>query len=182
MFAMTARAPADITNGARFDSPGRSAAKPWVVELINVQCPIGARFQNRPSRIPLKKSRPVGASKSFVVRQPRADRPGLSNLAPLGLGRRCPTMKHVLLKLATCVSISNVSLASDDDDEEAQPGLVARYAAGDKTIDRIDRDVQFAWGAGNPDARLPTGGFSGRWTGQILIRTEGKHAFHLYLS
>jgi mono/diheme cytochrome c family protein len=83
--------------------------------------------------------------------------------------------------LALCASITQSALAADDDDEEAQPGLAARYTAGDKAVDRIDRDVQFVWGAGSPDARLPAGGFSARWTGQILIRSEGKHAFHLYL-
>src|SRR5262245_28348998 len=95
---------------------------------------------------------------------------------------RCSTFITILLLLlALCDSTPSVALAADDDDEEAQPGLVARYTAGDKTIDRIDRDVQFAWGTGSPDARLPAGGFAARWTGQLLIRTDGKHAFHLYL-
>src|SRR5262245_55171615 len=119
MLLRPARAPAGSPNVARFDSQGRSAAKPWVVGLISGQSPIGARFQNRTSTIAAKESRPDGASKLFVVRQPRAKRPGLSNLAPWGLVRRCSTIKILLLLLATCVSISNVSLAADDDDEDA---------------------------------------------------------------
>ncbi|MGE5194837.1 MAG: PA14 domain-containing protein, partial [Deltaproteobacteria bacterium] len=76
---------------------------------------------------------------------------------------------------------SSASAADDDDDEDFHPGLVAQYTAGHRTIDRIDHDVQFVWAARSPDARLPAGRFSAHWTGQILIRTEGKHAFHLYL-
>src|SRR6266481_1126368 len=67
------------------------------------------------------------------------------------------TFKILLLLLALCASTKNVALAADDDDEDSQPGLVARYTAGDKTIDRIDRDVQFVWGTGSPNARLPAG-------------------------
>src|SRR5262249_43106605 len=95
---------------------------------------------------------------------------------------RCSTFKNLILFLAICPSTAGAALAAADHDHEAaQTGLAARYTAGDKTINRIDRDVQFMWGTGSPDARLRAGDFSARWTGQILIRTEGKHAFHLYL-
>lgn len=82
----------------------------------------------------------------------------------------------LLLWSGTCV------LAADDEDEDFIPGLVAHYAAGEKTVDRIDRDVQFDWDAQSPDSRLPVGPFSGAWKGKLLIRTEGKHAFQLYLN
>ncbi len=71
---------------------------------------------------------------------------------------------------------------ADEEDDDFIPGLAAHYTAGDKTIDRIDRDVQFDWGAHSPDVRLPAGSFSATWTGKLLIRSEGKHAFHLYLN
>ncbi len=71
---------------------------------------------------------------------------------------------------------------ADDDDDDFIPGLVARYTVGTKSVDHIDRDVQFDWSVHSPDSRLPTGSFSATWTGKLLIRTEGKHAFHLYLN
>ncbi|MBI3864671.1 MAG: c-type cytochrome, partial [Planctomycetia bacterium] len=70
----------------------------------------------------------------------------------------------------------------DDEDDDFIPGLVARYTAEAKTVDRIDRDVQFDWGADSPDVRLPAGPFSATWTGKLLIRTDGRHAYHLYLN
>ncbi len=85
-----------------------------------------------------------------------------------------------LLAWALCFPISTAT-AADDDDEDSPPGLVARYTAGEKSIERIDRDLQFVWGTHAPDTRLPAGPFSAQWTGKLLIRAEGKHAFHLYL-
>ncbi|MFN0053383.1 MAG: c-type cytochrome [Planctomycetales bacterium] len=67
------------------------------------------------------------------------------------------------------------------DDEELSPGLVARYVAGDRQIERIDRALAWTWDDSVPDQRLPAGPFSARWIGRILISSEGKHAFHLYL-
>lgn len=70
---------------------------------------------------------------------------------------------------------------AEDDDEDSRPGLIAAYTAGEKTVERIDPDVQFVWEAASPDARLPAAPFSAHWTGKLLIRTEGKHAFHLFV-
>lgn len=77
--------------------------------------------------------------------------------------------------------VATRAVEADDDDGDSHPGLVARFTAGDKSIELIDRDVQFEWGASSPDVRLPAGSFSARWTGQLLVRGEGRHAFHLYL-
>ena len=84
----------------------------------------------------------------------------------------------ILLGLVTYPSFA---VADDDEDDDSHPGLVARYAVGERDIERIDRDVQFVWGQDSPDIRLPVGPFQARWSGTLLIRTEGKHAFHLYL-
>lgn len=89
-------------------------------------------------------------------------------------------IRILLVFLALCFSV-RAAAADDDDDEDSFPGLDARYTAGNQTVERIDRDVQFVWGVHAPDARLPAGPFSARWMGKLLIRAEGKHAFHLYL-
>ena len=89
----------------------------------------------------------------------------------------------ILLLLAALLSICLpiATARAEDDDDDSRPGLVAQYTAGDKIFDRIDRDIQFDWGTHSPDGRLSPGPFSVRWTGKLLIRTEGKHALHLYL-
>ncbi|MSR60134.1 MAG: c-type cytochrome [Planctomycetaceae bacterium] len=71
--------------------------------------------------------------------------------------------------------------AADADGDELHPGLVARYSAGGKSIERVDPDVQFVWKNAVPDQRLAAGPFEARWTGQVLIRGDARHAFHLYL-
>src|SRR6266550_3879181 len=71
-------------NGPGFDSPGRLALGTGIPQ--STPAPMG-----RDSR-PLE-SRPVGASKSFAD-DPQGWRPGLSNLAPLGLYCREPTRKR----------------------------------------------------------------------------------------
>src|SRR5579863_7062295 len=71
--------------------------------------------------------------------------------------------------------------ADNADADDSHPGLVARYTVSERNINRIDRDVQFVWGKDSPDMRLPAGPFRARWTGTLLIRTEGQHALHLYL-
>ena len=111
-----------------------------------------------------------------------AERQDASSHAERGNERIQSSMFNLMLMLlvAFCFPMTKV-IAADDDDEDSQPGLVAQYTAGGKTIDRIDGDVQFVWGEHGPDARLPAGPFSALWRGVILIRTEGKHAFHLYL-
>ncbi len=98
------------------------------------------------------------------------------------MGVQCSTFKVAPLALILSLSfVTSAVHAEEGEDDDSHPALVARYVAGGKTIERIDRDVQFVWGTHSPDQRLPPGSFSARWTGKLLIRTEGKHAFHLYL-
>jgi mono/diheme cytochrome c family protein len=71
---------------------------------------------------------------------------------------------------------------AQEEDEDFSPGLLAKYVAGNKAIERIDPNVQFVWNADSPDTRLPAGPFEATWTGQLLVKMEGKHTFHLYLA
>ena len=87
---------------------------------------------------------------------------------------------QILLRLLMTTLLLCSPLAADEDDD-SYPGLVTRYSAGERTIERVDRDVQFVWGTHSPDLRIPVGRFAARWTGSLLIRTEGPHAFHLYM-
>ncbi len=74
------------------------------------------------------------------------------------------------------------------DEDELQPGLVARYQAGaaaatantPAAIERVDADVQFAWGEGSPDPRLAADRFSAKWTGRVFIRKDGEYRFHVW--
>src|SRR5438132_2736654 len=98
--------------------------------------------------------------------------------ADIATGRGC-------LLLATCVlgliSLPAVAADESDDEEDSHPGLAATYVAGEKSIDRVDRDVEFVWGAHSPDPRLAAGPFAANWSGKLLVRSEGRHAFHLFL-
>jgi glucose/arabinose dehydrogenase/mono/diheme cytochrome c family protein len=66
-------------------------------------------------------------------------------------------------------------------EDELAPGLLARYAAGDRTIERIDPDVQFDWGTSAPDARLSPDGFEARWEGLLNIKQEEAYVFYLWV-
>src|SRR4051812_7096947 len=82
--------------------------------------------------------------------------------------------------VAWFVLLAGAAFAQDDDDELA-PGLIAEYTAGEQTVRRIDGDLAFDWATGSPDSRLPAGPFSARWSGQILLRAEGRYRWHAYL-
>ena len=65
----------------------------------------------------------------------------------------------VLLFLPGCL-LAGASLHAQADDGDFLPGMLARYSAGGKTIQRFDPDVSFVWGAASPDTRLPAGPFA----------------------
>lgn len=87
-------------------------------------------------------------------------------------------MRASLCVLVFCAAAPAFAQEADDDQP---PGLIARYTAGDRSIERVDRDVQFVWRDGAPDQRLPAGPFAARWTGVLLIRSEGTYLFPLHL-
>jgi len=78
-------------------------------------------------------------------------------------------MRLLSVLLLGLVSLPAFAIAANDDDDDSHPGLVARYAVGERDITRIDRDVQFVWGKGSPDMRLPAGPFNAVWSGTLLI-------------
>ena len=44
-------------------------------------------------------------------------------------------------------------------------------------LQRVDPTINFDWGAGSPDPRVPTDGFGVRWIGQIDIPQTGRYTF-----
>lgn len=75
------------------------------------------------------------------------------------------------------------TLASAQFDEEGDfpPGLLARYSASGRTVERIDPDVSFVWNDSAPDPRLPAGPFNAEWTSLLLVRQDGQYRIHAYL-
>lgn len=66
----------------------------------------------------------------------------------------------------------------------AASGLSATYFSntaftGSPTLIRPDRNLNFSWGSGSPDASLPANGFSARWTGKLIAPTTGTHTLSL---
>ncbi|HEX4128548.1 MAG TPA: PA14 domain-containing protein [Pirellulales bacterium] len=87
------------------------------------------------------------------------------------------------LLLAALVTATQIALAADDEDEEPEyrPGLVARYTdAGGTTLVRRDADVQFAWGAKEPDERLDGGSFHVAWSGRLFSIAPGEYRLHVF--
>ncbi|MBW3542492.1 MAG: c-type cytochrome, partial [Planctomycetes bacterium] len=71
--------------------------------------------------------------------------------------------------------------AQDELDEDFPPGLLARYTAAGRTVERVDPDVAFDWGSAAPDQRLPAGPFAAAWQSQLLVRQPGLYRFHAWL-
>lgn len=91
-------------------------------------------------------------------------------------------IQNLLCFSSLLLSLPGTLPAADvEEDEDYPPGLLARYQTGDLQVERVDPDVQFAWGAGSPDARLPPGPFTAHWSGKLLVRSEGTYRLHLYL-
>lgn len=52
-----------------------------------------------------------------------------------------------------------------------------RYLDGNPTLVRNDKEIDFNWGSGSPDSRLPSDNFSARWTQDIEF-DEGLYRFY----
>src|SRR5690606_4918082 len=76
---------------------------------------------------------------------------------------------------------SPAARAQFDEDADLIPGLVARYTAGDRSLERIVVDLSHAWDVEAADPRLPAEPFSATWSGNLLLREEGTYTFHAYL-
>ncbi|MFN8487766.1 MAG: PA14 domain-containing protein [Caldilineaceae bacterium] len=53
-----------------------------------------------------------------------------------------------------------------------------QYLSGNPVVCRNDNDVNFDWGSGSPDGRVPSDHFSARWT-RTLYFSAGLYRFHL---
>src|SRR5690348_219868 len=78
-------------NEARFDSPGR--VSPGNASPMTPKPQRGARFQDSKVVHAVLESRPFRANPIFLSHYPGLTRPGLSNLAPLGLLSSQPNQK-----------------------------------------------------------------------------------------
>jgi hypothetical protein len=62
-------------------------------------------------------------------------------------------------------------------------GLYGEYFAAinlsQRRFSRTDATVDFNWGAGSPDPRIPSDNFSARWTGWVQPKVTGVHTFHV---
>ncbi len=67
------------------------------------------------------------------------------------------------------------------DEEDFPPGILARYTAEGKTIERIDPAVAFDWGTSAPDPRLPEAPFSADWQGELLVRQAGTYTISAFV-
>ena len=81
-----------------------------------------------------------------------------------------------------CLIGTQTTAVAQDDDEDYQPGLLAKYSVDDHSAERIDNVLSFHWGADAHDQRLPTGAFSATWSGNLLARVPGKHRFHAFVA
>ncbi|MBT6157316.1 MAG: c-type cytochrome [Planctomycetaceae bacterium] len=88
--------------------------------------------------------------------------------------------RPIRLLVIVAALIPSTALAQLDD-EDFPPGLLARYSVAEKTVERVDADVSFIWGEDTPDVRLPSGSFSAKWNGNLLMRREAKYTFHAYV-
>jgi hypothetical protein len=65
----------------------------------------------------------------------------------------------------------------------ASTGLTGTYyptndLSGTPSVSRLDGTVNFAWGTGSPDSRLPSDNFSARWTGKVVAAASGMTTFY----
>ncbi|MCP4170022.1 MAG: c-type cytochrome [Fuerstiella sp.] len=100
-----------------------------------------------------------------------------------------PDRSQYRLSIATVLCVTTTTIltlssvpAVQEDDEDFPPGLLAKYAVGEHTIERVDKSVNFNWGAAAPDQRLPRGRFTAQWSGNVLARLPGTHRFHVFLA
>jgi hypothetical protein len=79
------------------------------------------------------------------------------------------------------------SLARASEREEYVAGLTGEYFEGHDfdpaklRLTRVDRSLDFEWGRGkSPGPGVPENGFAVRWTGEILVPSDGAYEFRLH--
>ncbi|MGH7201810.1 MAG: c-type cytochrome, partial [Planctomycetaceae bacterium] len=90
-------------------------------------------------------------------------------------------MRFRLLWIVAVAGLVPVAAFAQSEEDDFPPGLLAKYTAGGKTIERIDPDVAFDWQDAAPDERLPRGPFSAEWTSLLLIRQDVDYTFHAFV-
>lgn len=72
----------------------------------------------------------------------------------------------------------------DNDLPPPAQGLAGFYFAGtdfaNLVLSRVDPAIQFTWGNGSPDARVPSDHFSVRWLGQLVVPVSGRFQFRTF--
>jgi mono/diheme cytochrome c family protein len=91
----------------------------------------------------------------------------------------CGCFLSVLLSLFCPLSLA--AQLQDEEHEGFPPGILVRYSAGGKTIQRVDPDIFFVWGTAAPDQRIPPGPFEAQWNSLLLNRESSEYRFHVFL-
>jgi mono/diheme cytochrome c family protein/glucose/arabinose dehydrogenase len=86
-----------------------------------------------------------------------------------------------LVAILTLTTLVSAAHAQFDEEADLIPGLVAKYTAGDQTIERIDVDLSHEWATDAPDPSLPAAPFTAAWSSNLLLREEGTYTFHAYV-
>jgi chitodextrinase len=67
--------------------------------------------------------------------------------------------------------------------KSASAGLTATYFTGTSlttsAVVRLDDTLNFSWGSGSPDSRVPVDNFSARWTGKITPTKTAAYTFYM---
>lgn len=70
--------------------------------------------------------------------------------------------------------------------KSASAGLTATYFTGTSlttsAVVRLDDTLNFSWGTGSPDSRVPVDNFSARWTGKIKPTVSATYTFYTDVS
>lgn len=86
------------------------------------------------------------------------------------------TLVSGLVFLATLLSDSSHDLLAADE-FEGMPGLKCVVSDGIRTVSRTDRRLSFDWSDSQLDSRINSVQ-SVVWSGNLLVRTSGRHTFH----
>ena len=84
-----------------------------------------------------------------------------------------------MLLIAAMISGGSASVAADE--EIMLPGLHCVVTDGQHTVSRIDRRLSFDWTDSRIDSRVGDVQ-TVTWSGNLLVRTAGRHTFHAHVS
>lgn len=115
-------------------------------------------------------------SANFTVRI--TDTNGCVGTRAYSLTPTCPTINISPTSLATVTAGSAYNQALTVD---SAAGVKGEYYMGTNfgslLVTRRDNAIDFDWGSGAPDPRMPSDNFSARWTGTVVPQTTGSYTF-----